>query len=144
MYNKQKHVPKLKLNILGLVNDLNQKNIKQYVVSAQKNQTLLGLVSFYGLKNSFVKVVGVSNDLALGKKTLAEKLKNKFCKNKKVLVVGDTVLDFEVSKHIGGSCVLVDWGHYSFSRLSACDAPVFRSVEDLKSFFIKELELTSL
>jgi len=144
LYNKQKHVPKLKSNILSLVNDLNNNNIEQCVVSAQNNQTLLGLVSFYGLNNSFVKVVGVRNDLALGKKALAEKLKNKFFKHNRVLVVGDTFLDFEVSKHLGGNCVLVDWGHYSFSRLSVCGAPVFRSVGDLRSFFIKELGLTNL
>ena len=144
LYNQEKHTPKLKKNISKLIKDLNKKKIKQYIVSAQRDQTLLELVTFYGLNKSFVKVVGVENDLAFGKKELAKDLKNKFCRNCDVLVVGDTYLDFEVANYIGADCVLVSWGHYSLGRLSGCGVPVVRSVKELKKFFIKRLELASL
>ena len=101
------------------------------------------MVDFYELSRFFVDVVGVDNDLASGKKKLAQDLKNKVGQNKKVLVIGDTVLDFEVASHIGAECVLVDWGHYSFNRLSGCGVPVFSSVEDLKLFLINSLESTN-
>ena len=145
LYNQQKHAPKLKKNIVALIGFLNNLGVNQFVVSAQNNKTLAGLVSFYGLKQSFVAVGGVDNDLACGKKGLANSLKNKYCNKKNnIVVVGDTFLDFEVSRHIGARCLLVDWGHYSFGRLSCCGVPVFSSVEGLKKFFIKELGLTSL
>jgi len=144
LYNQQKHSPKLKTNIVELINRLNNLNVKQYVVSAQNNKTLLGLVSFYGLEGSFVGVFGVDNNLASGKKNVAAYLKNKHCVNSEILVVGDTVLDFEVSNHLGARCVLVDWGHCNLNRLSSCGVPVFSSVSGLENFFIKDLGLTSL
>ena len=100
--------------------------------------------AFYGLNNLFVDVVGVDNDLALGKTSLAVALKKQQCKNADIFVVGDTLLDFEVASSIGAKCVFVDWGHYSFLRLSDCKVPVFSSVGALKSFFIQEMELASL
>ena len=144
LYNKNKHLPKLKPNIKNLVLFLRQNNIKQYIVSAHNNKTLHSLVAFYGLNNLFVDVVGVDNDLALGKTSLAVALKKQQCKNADIFVVGDTLLDFEVASSIGAKCVFVDWGHYSFLRLSDCKVPVFSSVGALKSFFIQEMELASL
>jgi len=144
LYNQRKYEPKLKKNISKLIYDLNKINIKQYVVSAQENQTLLGLISFYGLNKYFVRAVGVNNDFAFGKNKLAKKLKNSLCQNNIILVVGDTLLDFEVANHIKGECVLVDWGHYSLGRLSCCGVPVLSSVKELGRFFVKRLELTSL
>ena len=144
LYEQQKNTPKLKANILSLIKFLNKKQIKQCVVSAQNNSTLNELVSFYGVGSFFVDVVGVNNDLACGKKKIAKILKNKFAENKKILVVGDTFLDFDVANHIGADCVLVDWGHNSFEHLSHCGVPVFSSVKDLKRFFVNSLELTNL
>ena len=145
LYNQQKNAPKLKKNIVALIGYLNNRGVKQFVVSAQNNKTLTGLVSFYGLKQSFVAVVGVDNDLAYGKKGFANSLKKKYCNKKNnIIVVGDTFLDFEVSQHIGARCLLVDWGHYSFGRLSCCGVPVFSSVGGLKRFLIKDLGLASL
>ena len=144
LYEQQKHVPKLKKNIVNLIKTLHKMKIKQCVVSAQKNKTLTELVSFYGLTSSFIEVVGVDNDFASGKKSLAKNLKNKLGSSCEILIVGDTFLDFEVSNYIGARCVLVDWGHYSFKRLSVCGVPVFSCVEDLWGFLVTTPELTNL
>ena len=101
-------------------------------------------MSFYGLRQSFVAARGVDNDLAYGKKRLALGLKKKYCDKKSdIVILGDTFLDFEVSQHIGARCLLVDWGHYSYARLSCCGVPVFSSVRALKGFIINDLGLAT-
>jgi phosphoglycolate phosphatase len=48
-----------------------------------------------------------------------------------VVLVGDTVHDFEVATAMGVGCVLVAAGHHARERLSACACPVVESLEEL-------------
>tara|TARA_Y100001960_G_C14721143_1_gene852458 strand:- start:849 stop:1511 length:663 start_codon:yes stop_codon:yes gene_type:complete len=132
LYNKNKLKPKLKPGVVELINLLNSNGFSQCVVSAQNNKTLHGLISYYNLSGSFEQIVGVDNDLAVGKKDLAHQLCKKY-KNKNFIVVGDTLLDHQVAKHIGADCILVDWGHYSSCRLSSSGSFVVSSLKGLRS-----------
>ena len=80
-----------------------------------------------------VDVVGVNNNLALGKKGRAFALVKKHLSNfDKIILIGDTDLDFAIAKEIKAVSGLVAWGHYSFRRLSLNRVCVCRSVLELK------------
>ena len=130
-YKKRMFEPVLVPGVFSIIKKLNALGIKQYVVSAQKNSLLKQLVAHYKMNVFFDRVVGVDNSLALGKVRAAKKLSSSLDNNIKRVVVGDTLLDFEVAKKIKGQCLLVDWGHYSFSRLARSGPVVVSSAQAL-------------
>ena len=48
-----------------------------------------------------------------------------------VLMIGDTVHDFEVAENIGCDCILIARGHNSKERLMSTGAMVLDSIEEL-------------
>lgn len=132
LYSQKMKNPPLVNNIVSALDFFNKKNIKQCVLSAQNQKTLDFLVDFYGLRKYFTFVVGVKNDYALGKEGQAKLLKKNF-DSENLVVVGDTDLDWLVSKKIGARCVLVDWGHNNKKRLLRHSSFVCSSIKDLKT-----------
>jgi phosphoglycolate phosphatase len=50
-----------------------------------------------------------------------------------VLMVGDTLHDYEVAQNIGCDCILIARGHHSKDRLMTTGTVVLDSIEELKS-----------
>ena len=48
-----------------------------------------------------------------------------------VVLVGDTLHDFEVAEAIGAHCVLMAHGHHTAERLAESGAPVVHSLREL-------------
>ena len=136
LYSQKMKQPKLVKNILSLLVYFHEKNITQCVLSAQNQDTLNFLVDFYGLRKYFSFVVGVQNDLALGKINQARALQKKISNKKNIVMVGDTGLDWLVAQDINARCVLVDWGHNNKNRLLRHSPLVCSSVENLKRTLI--------
>jgi len=132
LYSQKMKHPKLVKNILSLLVYFHKKNITQCVLSAQNQNTLNFLVDFYGLRKYFSFVVGVQNNLALGKIKQARFLEKKISGKNDIVVVGDTSLDWLVAQDVGARCVLVDWGHNNKKRLLQHSPLVCSSVESLK------------
>jgi phosphoglycolate phosphatase len=49
-----------------------------------------------------------------------------------VVLVGDTVHDWEVATHLGIACILLSHGHQSRTRLESCGVPVLDSLSALQ------------
>ena len=56
------------------------------------------------------------------------------CNKGEVLLIGDSVHDFEVANEIGADAVLVSHGHQSHEILSNCGVEVIKSLEELPGF----------
>ena len=99
--------------------------MKQIIVSACEKNRLLNQVEKFKVKDYFDAVLGIDDDLAVSKSSLAKKWfdDNKIDKND-VLFIGDTVHDYEVSQSISCDCVLVSCGHHDKSVLEKTNAPV--------------------
>ena len=132
LYSQKMKEPNLVKNIHSLLVYFHKQNITQCVLSAQNQNTLNFLVDFYGLKKYFSFVVGVQNDLALGKINQARALQKKIGGKKDIVVVGDTSLDWLAAQNINARCVLVDWGHNNKKRLIKYSPLVCSSVKELK------------
>lgn len=106
--------------------------LTQSILSAYRHETLCEIVNHFGLVPRFVRFTGLDNIYAhskidLGRAWLAEL----GLPAAQVLLVGDTLHDFEVAQALGVDCALIAGGHHPVDRLHGRAAPVFA---DLTAF----------
>ena len=105
---------------------------KQSVLSAREQEPLDEILRFYSLNKYFEHVVGLSDHYANGKVENGKKLvKELNAPAEKIVLIGDTLHDYEVAQAIGVDCILYTGGHQSKARLQACGVPVIDDLNDL-------------
>jgi len=115
--------------ILKLIND---SNITQSILSASEQTYLDESVNFYKISDFFVKLLGLNNHYAISKVENGKRLLQDLSLSpNEVLLIGDTIHDYEVSKAIGCDCVLVACGHQHLDKLKIHDVPVYNSLNEL-------------
>ncbi len=114
---------------------LKAKGYKQIIVSACEKNRLLNQVEKFKVKEYFDFVLGIDDNLAVSKSSLAKKWfdDNNIDKNK-ALFIGDTVHDYEVAGDIGCDCVLVSCGHQSKSVIEKTNAPILDKLSMISDF----------
>ena len=115
--------------ILKLIND---SGITQSILSASQQAYLDESICFYKIDNFFIKLLGLNDHYATSKVANGKKLLEDLSLSpKEVLLIGDTIHDYEVSKAIGCDCLLVSCGHQHLDKLRNYDVPVYNSLSDL-------------
>jgi phosphoglycolate phosphatase len=100
--------------------------LHQSILSAYRNQTLHEVVSHFGIASLFEHIAGLDNIHAHSKIALGRDLITKLeASPREILLVGDTLHDYEVARDLGVDCALVAAGHHPADRLVASGAPVF-------------------
>ena len=108
-----------------------QKGVKQSVLSAAEQQILNSMVKTFGVGKYFQEVSGLGDKLARSKVENGKRLVSGInCRSNEILMVGDTVHDFEVAQAMGIECILVSHGHHPKEKLEKV-APVIDSFEEL-------------
>jgi phosphoglycolate phosphatase len=108
------------------------QGIEQSILSAYKQDTLLELVNHFNLRQYFTHLTGLDHIYATSKVDLGKELMEKLNHEKgEVLLIGDTVHDFDVSQEIGADCVLIAEGHQSKERLLECGVNVYDNFDEL-------------
>lgn len=120
------------LDTLGRLRDA---GVRQCLVSAHQHDMLLAAVRHFGVFEYFDTIRGLRDHYAeskvdLGKQWLTEMNPPR----EAVLMVGDTLHDFEVANELGVRCLLVAQGHQSERRLRATGAPVLASIREVPAF----------
>jgi phosphoglycolate phosphatase len=60
--------------------------------------------------------------------------------HKDVLMIGDTIHDFEVANEVGADCVLISAGHQPYQKLKETGAKVFNTLSEFElEFFNKQI-----
>jgi phosphoglycolate phosphatase len=109
---------------------INSNGIEQSILSAYKQDTLLELVNHFNLRHFFTHLTGLDHIYATSKLDLGKDLMKKLDHlNSNVLLVGDTVHDFEVAQAMNAGCILVADGHQSKEKLIGCGVDVFDNLE---------------
>jgi len=87
--------------------------IKQFIISASHRAIIEKQLAQYGISQVFDSIIASEDDFARGKIDLAERWMDKMhIRNpKRVLVIGDTLHDYDVSKRLHCMCILVNYGH---------------------------------
>ena len=117
-FKNRKFEASLYTQMESILDKLTKIGISHSILSAQ-NQTLLDeTVAHYQLQNKFEGVNGLDNHYAHSKVNIGifwiETLNYD---HKEVIMIGDTVHDYEVAQAMGTDCILISSGHNSRERL---------------------------
>lgn len=135
-YEQKKFEAKLAKDAEEIIKFFYNKNIEQSILSAYSEHTLIEIVEKFGLRKYFKNIVGLDNIYAESKIDLGKKLLERLKLNSNsILLIGDTVHDYEVAKELGCGCVLIASGHQSKTELKKCDCVVLDCLSDLKELF---------
>jgi phosphoglycolate phosphatase len=135
-YERRRNECQLHESAMEILVLLQRNKIEQSILSAYPHKTLIEIISRFKLNDFFKYIIGLDNIYATSKVELGKKLMKNISKGEeKVLLIGDTEHDYEVSKEIGADCVLISDGHQSKEKLIECNVPVFDSLSELGSKF---------
>lgn len=116
-------------DVLSFVSSL---GIKQSVLSAYSHETLVKIIEYFGLSDYFSHISGLDNIYATSKLDIGKELiKEINLPVNKVVLIGDTLHDFEVAEELGIDSILIANGHQSRERLSECNVSVIEQITDL-------------
>ena len=122
--------------VLNLLSDLKNKNIHLHLLSAYEQQSLNKILKYYNIYTVFENIVGLDNIYATGKSHLAKHLAEKIRYDgveEHILLVGDTIHDYEVAKEINSDCILMSHGHQDEERLLKLGIPVVKNFIELNN-----------
>lgn len=135
-YEQKKFEAKLVAGAEEIINYFYERGIEQSILSAYSDYTLKEIVREFGLEKYFKHIVGLDNIYAESKIDLGKKLIDKLEINSdSILLIGDTVHDYEVSVELGCNCILVSSGHQSRKELKKCNAKIVDNLNELKELF---------
>jgi len=135
LYNNKRSQCKLRNNAIEVLQAIEQAGLKQSILSAYHQKLLEQIVEQTGIRHFFQSLSGLNDYYANCKIDLGKKLiKTAGLDAGRVLLIGDTVHDFEVSKELGCDCVLLTDGHQSRDKLEKCVVKVFESIGQLKLY----------
>ena len=131
-YKKRQYVAKLFPQSIDVLKKILENNISLSLLSASHQSTLNNLTKFYSIDGFFQHIVGVNNYIANGKIQQGVQLLGdlKF-KKSELLLIGDTILDYDVSRALGVDCVLISHGHQSIEQLQDCNNIIIQSFDML-------------
>ena len=111
---------------------MSARGLTHSVLSAAKQEALDKGIAHYGIREHFYGLVGTDNIYDEGKvargKHWIEQLP---WQAGEVVMIGDTLHDFEVAEAIGSDCILMAHGHHAPERLAATGKRVVHSLGEL-------------
>lgn len=108
----------------------------QAIISGSQQSVIESGAKRYGLYGYFDLISGADDHYVRSKVKRAESIAKRHCKSSdEILVIGDCVQDFEVSKALGAQCILLTAGHQSTADLKKTGAAVVESLLEINGFF---------
>ncbi len=117
--------------VLEIINSL---NIKQHLLSAYKQNNLEDIIKHFGIEEYFNSVRGLDHIYADGKMELGRQLMKDISgngKENKVLLIGDTIHDYDVAEGLNTDCLLISNGHQNSKKLNSLNVPVYTDLEEI-------------
>ena len=106
--------------------------LTQSILSAYRHETLVEIVTHFGLAPHFAALSGLDNIYAHSKAELGRTQVAKLgLPPSEILLIGDTLHDLEVAREIGVDCVLIAAGHHPIEKLRKHHDRVLNSLADL-------------
>ncbi len=119
----------------NVLEHFHQQNIKQSVLSAREHNKLLAELERFNIKKYFENISGLDNHLAGGKIENGKKLIEKIGIDKSLIVmIGDTLHDFDVANELGIDCILIAHGHHPSKKLQQKTGKVIENLNQLIDF----------
>jgi phosphoglycolate phosphatase len=117
---------------LTVLNYFKNRGIRQFVLSAMEQQGLDRCLELRHISSYFDHVSGLDNHYAASKIENGKQMIDSLNLDvNQLLLIGDTVHDFEVARELGCKCILIANGHQSKTILESTGAPVVNEIIDL-------------
>lgn len=134
-FNSDKYGFKLHNGVTTVLEYFRTMGIGQSILSASKEQELNKVLLQLNIREFFVKVAGLGNHYADSKVVRGkELLADLNLEPLDVILVGDTIHDYEVSRELGCDCLLVCNGHQSHKRLLECNVDIVNDVTGVMEY----------
>lgn len=134
-YNNKRFEGQVHEHVYELVQKIQAKGIKQFILSAREHNKLLEDLKHFGIYNFIEDVSGLDNHFAGSKVKLGEDLLKKHnIRNDECVLIGDTVHDAEVAQKLNIDCILIASGHHTFERLKKVGLHVLHTFHEIESF----------
>jgi phosphoglycolate phosphatase len=131
-YDAGSHGCSLHARAMDVVQRLRETGRESSILSAARRTSLENELERRGIRRLFRDVNGLDDHYARGKRELGLRwIEGAGHPPAEVVLIGDTVHDFEVATAMGASCVLVAAGHHARDRLERCGCPVVDDLEQL-------------
>lgn len=123
--------------VADTLRQIQQLGIKQYILSALREDLLKQMVVDFHIQHYFYQVCGSDNIYAAGKVERGKRMVEKYliCPAE-TLMIGDTIHDAEVAKALGFDVLLYTGGHNSSDRL-AQTAEIITQMNQIPDFLDK-------
>jgi phosphoglycolate phosphatase len=131
-YERRRPECGLRPGALSALRHNRKRGVSQSILSASKQAYLIEAIGQFGIGDMFTAVAGLDNHHAFGKVEIGQRLNSEIdLDREEILLIGDTVHDYEVAKAIGVECYLIPSGHQNQQRLAACGARVIGALSEL-------------
>ena len=131
-YERRKYECGLQPNAVSVLEELAGAGLTQSVLSAYRQDTLEELLEHFEVRRFFTKVIGADDHYATGKVGQGLSwIRELNVDPGEVVLVGDTVHDFEVARAMGTACVLIPGGNHDRARLLSCGVPVLDGLREV-------------
>ena len=139
-YERRKFESSIFNEVKEVLQTVRSFGLTQSLLSAYHHKSLTEITIHFGIKDYFIGLNGLDNIYAASKIDIGKKWIKKLGYTKgEVVLIGDTVHDFEVAKEIGADCILISSGHQSIEVFGGfdlsvvkCGVPVFEDLNLLK------------
>ncbi len=131
-YNEQVSECSLHQDSLRVLGYFHSIGIRQFILSAMHQDVLDHCLKHYQIDHFFEHVSGLDNHYAASKAENGHRLIDELNLDvSELILIGDTVHDFEVASELGCQCMLIANGHQSKAVLSATKALVIDTLNQL-------------
>ena len=132
-YERRRDSCQLRTGAIPTINQIQNAGATQSIISASKQAFLEKAVNQFDIRDRFSSITGIENHHASGKFDVALNwMLNSRIDPEEILLIGDTVHDFEVAKGIGVDCILIYSGHQDEERLMECGTITIQSLTELR------------
>ncbi len=127
---------RLHAGALAALNFFTNAGINQSLLSASEHSILASLVEKCRINGFFKNICGVDNLYGHSKLELGRSLLARLAlPPQRVLLIGDSLHDYEVARELRTGCLLISQGHQSATRLAQSGAPLIESLAELPHWF---------
>ncbi len=107
----------------------------QSVLSVSEQSILETMLSDFGVNRFFDFIFGSDNLYGHSKLDLGHTLLEKLALSPdNVLMIGDSLHDYEVASNLGVQCLLIAQGHQSYARLAKSGAPILMGLGEISAW----------
>jgi len=131
-YNEQVKGCCLHQDSTTVLNYFQSLGIRQFILSAMQQNTLDECLNHYQINHFFDHVSGLDNHYAASKIENGHRLIAELkLDTRELVLIGDTIHDYEVAAELGCQCILIANGHQSREILEGTDAWVIDHLNQL-------------